>query len=90
MIGFNLPMSADGGSEIGSAQAFLTEVNGGFVARLPQAILRILVPGQAGDAGSSDGQFIPLGTEATGDIKGLHPAPFLTAMGNLILDFAVV
>src|SRR3954464_13111945 len=38
MIGFNLPMSADGGSEIGSAQAFLTEVNGGFVARLPQAI----------------------------------------------------
>jgi hypothetical protein len=60
------------------------------MACLPQAILRTLVPGQAGDAGGGEGQFIPLGTEATGDIKGFDPASFLTAMRNLILDFAVV
>ncbi len=78
-MGFDLPMPSDGGAEIGGAQAFLTEVNGGVIARLPQAIFRTLVPGQAGDAGRGDGQFVPVGTEATGEIKGLDPAPFLTA-----------
>ena len=86
----NFPMPSDGGGEIGGAQAFLTEIDRGVVGRRPHAILGILVPGQAGDAGRGDDQFAPAGTEATGDIEGLNPAPLLTAVRNLVLDFAPI
>src|SRR3954447_22766581 len=90
MMCLDFPMAPDGGAEIRGAQAFLTAVDRGVVGRRPQAILGILVPGQAGDAGRGDNQFVPAGTEATGDIEGLDPAPLLTAVRNLVLDFAPV
>jgi hypothetical protein len=90
MMRLDFPVPPDGAAEFGGAQACLTEIDRGVVGRRPQAILGILVPGQAGDAGRGDDQFAPAGAEATGDIEGLDPAPLLPAVRNLVLDFAPI
>src|SRR3954468_6392304 len=90
MMRLDFPMPPDGGTEIDGAQAFLTEVDGAVGARRPHPIRRIFVPGQAGDTGRGDDQFIPVGTETAGNIKGLDPAPLLTAVSNLVLDLAPI
>src|SRR5689334_10864023 len=90
MMRLDFPMPPDGGAKIDGAQAFLAEVDGAVGARRPHPIRRIFVPGQAGDTGRGDDQFIPVGTETTSDIKGLDPAPLLTAVSNLVLDLAPI
>src|SRR3954468_13295810 len=90
MMRLDFPMPPDGGPEIDGAQAFLTEVDGAVGARRPHPIRRIFVPGQAGDTGRGDDQFLPVGTETAGNIKGLDPAPLLTAVSNLVFDLAPI
>src|SRR6201994_1921026 len=90
MMRLDFPMPPDGGAKIDGAQAFLAEIDGAVGVCRPQLIRRIFVPGQAGDTGCGDDQFIPVGTETTSDIKGLDPAPLLTAVSNLVLDLAPI
>lgn len=77
---FNAPMMADGGADSGGGQACLAGVERYLAGIVPVAGFGVLVPGEAGDPGDGDDQAVPIGAEAAGDVEGLDPAMFLSAM----------
>jgi hypothetical protein len=60
------------------AEGDLTGVEGDLLGFVPEAGLRVLVPGQAGDAGGVDDQ--ALGVEFALDVEGLDFAGFMAAV----------
>ena len=56
---------------------------------MPQARFGVLVPGQPSHTGGGRDQPIPVCTEAIAD-EGIHYAPFLSAVSNLILGFVMI
>src|SRR4051794_17366356 len=71
------PMASDRLAERLGAEGDLTGVEGDLLGFVPEAGLRVLVPGQAGGV---DDQAVPLGAEPALDIKGFDLAGFMAAM----------
>src|SRR3954465_15269322 len=57
---------------------------------MPQARFGVLVPGQPSHTGGGRDQPIPVCSEATADGEGIHDAPFLSAVSDLILGFVMI
>ena len=74
------PVASDRLAERLGAEGDLTGVEGDFLGFVPEAGLRVLVPGQAADAGGVDDQAVPLGAEPALDVEGLDFAGFLAAV----------
>src|SRR5688500_19364008 len=55
---------------------------------MPQARFGVLVPGQPSHTGGD--QPIPVCSEAIADGEGIHYAPFLSAVSDLILGFVMI
>ena len=74
------PVASDRLAERLGAEGDLTGVEGDFLGFVPEAGLRVLVPGQAADAGGVDDQAVPLGAEPALDVEGLDFAGFMAAV----------
>jgi hypothetical protein len=77
---FNPPVVSDRLAERLGAEGDLAGVEGNFLGGVPEPGLGVLVPGQAGDAGSADNQAVPLGVEPALDIEGLDLAGLMAAV----------
>jgi hypothetical protein len=84
------PMASDRLAERLGAEGDLTGVEGDLLGFVPEAGLRVLVPGQAGDAGGVDDQAVPLGAELALDVEGLDLAGFMAAVAPGIDAFEAV
>ena len=87
---FNGPVASDRLAECLGAEGDLTGVEGDFLGFVPEPGLRVLVPGQAGDAGGADDQAVPLGVEPALDVEGLDLAGFMAAVAPGIDAFEAV
>jgi hypothetical protein len=74
------PVASDRLAERLGAEGDLTGVEGDLLGFVPEAGLRVLVPGQAGDAGGVDDQAVPLGVELALDVEGLDLAGLMAAV----------
>ena len=77
---FDAPVAPDRLAEGLGVEGDLTGVEGDLLGFVPEAGLGVLVPGQAGDAGSADNQAVPLGVEPALDIEGLDLAGLMAAV----------
>ncbi len=87
---FNAPVVSDRLAERLGVESDLTGVKGDFLGFVPEAGLRVLVPGQAGDAGGADDQTVPLGVEFALDVEGLDFAGLMAAVALGIDAFEAV
>jgi hypothetical protein len=87
---FNAPVASDRLAERLGAESDLTGVEGDFLGFVPEAGLRVLVPGQAADAGGADDQAVPLGVEFALDVEGLDFAGLMAAVAPGIDAFEAV
>ena len=71
------PVASDRLAERLGAEGDLTGVEGDFLGFVPEAGLRVLVPGHAGGV---DDQAVPLGAEPALDVEGLDFAGFMAAV----------
>ena len=84
------PVASDRLAERLGAEGDLTGVEGDLLGFVPEAGLRVLVPGQSGDAGGVDDQAVPLGAEFALDVEGLDLAGFMAAVAPGIDAFEAV
>jgi hypothetical protein len=82
------PVASDRLAERLGAEGDLASVEGDLLGFVPEAGLRVLVPGQAGDAGGD--QAVPLGAEFALDVEGLDLAGFMAAVAPGIDAFEAV
>lgn len=76
----DMPVGADGGGEIAGAKRRLAGIVRDLLGGLPEAGSGVLVQSEAGDAGSTDDQPVPVGSEAAGDVEDLDGPLLPTAM----------
>jgi hypothetical protein len=86
----NAPVASDRLAERLGAEGGLTGVEGDFLGFVPEPGLRVLVPGQAGDAGGVDDQAVPLDAELAPDVEGLDLAGLMAAVAPGIDAFEAV
>ena len=84
------PVASDRLAERLGAEGDLTGVEGDLLGFVPEAGLRVLVPGQSGDAGGVDDQAVPLGVELALDVEGFDLAGFMAAVAPGIDAFEAV
>ena len=84
------PVASDRLAERLGTESDLTGVEGDLLGFVPEAGLCVLVPGQAGDAGSVDDQTVPLGVELALDVEGFDLAGFMAAVAPGIDAFEAV
>ena len=87
---FNAPVVSDRLAECLGTEGDLAGVEGNLLGFVPEAGLRVLVPGQSGDAGGVDDQAVPLGAEFALDVEGLDFAGLMAAMAPGIDAFEAV
>ena len=74
------PVASDRLAERLGAEGDLTGVEGDLLGFVPEAGLRVLVPGQSGDAGGVDDQSVPLGLELALDVEGFDLAGLMATV----------
>jgi hypothetical protein len=84
------PVVSDRLAERLGTESDLTGVEGDFLGFVPEAGLRVLMPGQSDDAGGVDDQAVPLGVELALDVEGFDLAGFMAAVAPGIDAFEAV